>query len=162
MKLYRITPIPYLENYEGLGASYQDGARWNDKGYPVMYFALSASVAMLEMANYFPLPRLIPKNRHLGIYELPDKLIDRLDVTQLPPEWNVYPHPSSTREIGSAWLKERANTGLIVPSAATPDGLESIIIINPLHSGIKQLTLIDTKSTLFNERAFVGNLPGQT
>ncbi|PSU45790.1 RES domain-containing protein [Photobacterium frigidiphilum] len=157
MKLYRITPELYLENYEGLGASYQDGARWNHKGHPVMYFALSPSVAMLEMANYFPLPRLIPKNRLLGIYELSDELIEQLDTTELPSDWNVYPHPSSTRVIGTKWLVKKNNTGLIVPSAATPDGLESIIAINPLHEGIKQLTLVDTKRKLFNERAFTGS-----
>lgn len=157
MKLYRISPIIYLENYEGLGASYQDGARWNYKGHPVLYFALSPSVAMLEMANYFPLPRLIPKNRLLGIYDLPDDLTEEFNTSKLPLDWDVYPHPASTRIIGTEWLVSNINTGLIVPSAATPDGLESIMIINPLHKGIKQLKLIDKKDKLFNERAFTGS-----
>ena len=157
MLLYRITPEQYLENYQGLGASYQDGARWNHKGVPVLYFSLSPSVAMLEMANYFPLPKLIPKDYVLGIYELPDELAERLDTALLPSDWNVYPHPASTRHIGSQWLAGNTHTGLIVPSAATPNGLESIIVLNPLHDGIVHLRLVDKTAQLFNARAFPGN-----
>lgn len=60
MQLFRICPEPYLENPSGPGGSHQDGARWNSPGHPVLYFALSASTALLEMANYIPSPRLVP------------------------------------------------------------------------------------------------------
>ncbi len=66
MRLYRICPERFLENYSGLGASFQDGARWNSKGYPALYFALSPATAMLEMANYLPSPRLVPADYRLG------------------------------------------------------------------------------------------------
>lgn len=62
MRLFRICPEQYLENYSGLGASYRDGARWNKAGIPVLYFALSPAVALLEMGNYLPSPRLVPKS----------------------------------------------------------------------------------------------------
>ena len=58
MRLYRIGRQAYLEDYRGLGASYLDGGRWNAAGVPALYFAETASVAMLEMANYLPSPRL--------------------------------------------------------------------------------------------------------
>ena len=32
MRLYRICHVRYLENLRGLGASYRDGARWNERG----------------------------------------------------------------------------------------------------------------------------------
>tara|TARA_R110000851_G_scaffold44082_4_gene108574 strand:+ start:656 stop:1135 length:480 start_codon:yes stop_codon:yes gene_type:complete len=156
MRIYRITSEKHLESYNGLGASYLDGARWNNKGYPVMYFAMSASVAMLEMANYYPLPKFIPKNFILGIYEIPDQLLAQFDLSLLPDDWNVYPYPSSTRKLGSEWLDLNLNAGLIVPSAATPDGLESIIVVNARHPGAEQIKLIDKKLKLFNERSFVG------
>jgi len=142
MLLYRIVPDTYLENFSGKGASYSDGARWNEPGLPVLYFALSASVAMLEMANYFPLPGLIPNNRVLGIYELPETInFYKLPVAELPKDWNYYPYPQSTRDIGSQWLRTCRQLAMIVPSAATPDGLESIIVINPLHNDIFFLKL---------------------
>jgi len=81
MKLYRICPEQYLKNYTGLGASFKNGARWNNKGIPVLYFALSPSVAMLEMANYLPSPRFVPKSYCLGEYNLPNHLFDNLITT---------------------------------------------------------------------------------
>ena len=32
MRLYRICHVRYLEDLRGLGASYRDGARWNEPG----------------------------------------------------------------------------------------------------------------------------------
>ena len=57
MRLYRICRVRYLENLRGLGASYRDGARWNDPGFLIVHFAETPSVAMLEMAHYLPSPR---------------------------------------------------------------------------------------------------------
>ena len=34
MRLYRICHVRYLEDLRGLGASYRDGARWNEPGFP--------------------------------------------------------------------------------------------------------------------------------
>ena len=48
------------------GASYRDGARWNEPGFPVVYFAEIPSVVMLEMAHYLPSPRLVPLGYRLG------------------------------------------------------------------------------------------------
>ena len=56
MRLYRICHARYLEDLRGLGASYRDGARWNEPGFPIVYFAETPSVAMLEMAHYLPSP----------------------------------------------------------------------------------------------------------
>ena len=36
MRLYRICHARYLEDLRGLGASYRDGARWNEPGFPVI------------------------------------------------------------------------------------------------------------------------------
>ena len=156
MRIFKIGPLRYLENFDGLGASYKDGARWNEQGHPVMYFGLSPSVAMLEMANYFPLPKFIPKDYRLGIYEIPGNLVDTFDKANLPVDWDLFPHPMSTRAIGSSWLTSKANVGLVLPSSATPGGLENIMLINPLVKGSEKINLVDSQSKLFNERAFVG------
>ena len=63
MRLYRICRVEHLEDYSGLGASYRDGGRWNEAGLAVLYFAETASVAMLEMANYLPSRRLASARR---------------------------------------------------------------------------------------------------
>jgi RES domain-containing protein len=155
MQLYRICPEKYLEDYSGLGASYQDGARWNVQGVPVLYFATSASLAMLELANYLPSPRLLPTHYRLGIYSLSSRIkADTLCVTDLPPQWNQYPYPAATQQLGTAWLKEKKRLVLRVPSAAVPGGLEECAVINPLHSSINQLKLVDQQRDIYSKRIF--------
>ncbi len=155
MQLFRICPESYLENYSGLGGSYLNGGRWNQPGQPVLYFALSAAVAMLEMANYLPSPRLVPKTYRLGIYQLSDTLITDYNFA-LPENWAFYPYPALTQQPGSSWLRSKANLALKLPSAAIPGGLGSIALVNTLHPAISQLRLVDIKQQLFNDRAFLG------
>ena len=106
MRLYRICPENLLENYSGRGASFQDGGRWNRAGLPVLYYACSAGVAMLEMANYLRSPRLVSKSYRLGIYETDgDITLEQWGIEALPTGWNGYPYPAVTQELGSRWLQ---------------------------------------------------------
>lgn len=157
MRLYRITKEKYLDNVSGQGKSFLDGARWNRPGLPVLYFAASPAVALLEMANYLPSPRLVPKSYRLGIYKLPDETpCKTLAVADMPPDWAQYPYPSSTQAIGSEWLQQGKSACLFVPSAAIPAGLEQVVVVNPRHEAIAELKLVDVKADLFNARAFQG------
>ena len=106
----QICHVRYLEDLRGLGASYRDGARWNEPGFPIVHFAETPSVAMLEMAHYLPSPRLVPPGYRLGVYEVSDEVaLERWHVHDLPEGWDRYPHPRSTRRMGTLWLmrKER-------------------------------------------------------
>ena len=157
MKLYRICPERFLENYSGLGASYKEGARWNGAGQPVLYFALSPATALLEMANYLPSPRLVPPSYRLGIYEIPDAtVLDSVTDEQLPEDWAQFPYPRSTQKLGDQWLIGCASLGLVVPSTAVSAGLEQIVLINPKHQGVTEISLPESLSELFNKRSFSG------
>ncbi|NJK58637.1 MAG: RES family NAD+ phosphorylase [Pleurocapsa sp. SU_5_0] len=157
MRLYRITKQKYLTSYSGQGKSFQDGARWNSPGLPVLYFASSPAVALLEMANYLPSPRLIPKDYNLGIYDLPSNTKTKtLTIDDLPDDWADFPYPLSTQLIGSNWLNSNQELCLIVPSAAIPEGMENIVIVNPNHPQIGDLQLTSTTPNLYNKRAFQG------
>lgn len=157
MKIYRIAPKCYLDNYQGLGASYRDGARWNKPGQPALYFALSAATALLEMANYLPSPHAIPASYHLGIYEIPDTTpLFTLAESDLPIDWAAFPHPISTQAIGGNWLASGNEMGLLVPSSAVPEGLEKIALINPQHRDCLTIQLIKSTKELFNKRTFTG------
>jgi RES domain-containing protein len=157
MRLYRITKEKYLNNLAGKGKSFLDSARWNSPGIPVLYFASSASVALLEMANYLPSPRLVPPNYKLGIYELPDTVSSQtLNIQNMPPDWAEYPYPVSTQKIGSQWLTDNSSLCLFVPSVAIPAGMENIIVVNPNHPQITSLKLLSFESDLFNKSAFRG------
>ncbi|MDR9468617.1 RES family NAD+ phosphorylase [Marinospirillum sp.] len=157
MLIFRITKETYLETYNGLGGSYQDGARWNLPGTPAMYFGLSAPIALLEMANYTVSPRMVPPDYRLGVYEVPDGApIDRLEEVDWPINWFKYPYPDSTQKIGDQWIREANSFGLIVPSCAVSAGLGEILLVNPYHVEVRNLKLVDTRTDIFNPRAFPG------
>ena len=157
MKLYRICPEVYLENYDGLGASYSDGGRWNSPGKPVIYYACSPATALLELANYLPSPRLVPKSYRLGVFKLPPGApLEDLADNKWPEDWAQYPYPTTTQAIGDRWLASKKALVLRVPSAAVPGGLDKIALVNPLHSRCKEIKLQYSLTDIFNKRAFSG------
>jgi RES domain-containing protein len=157
MLIYRCVKRDYLESYDGMGNSYRKGARWNLPHYPVLYFAPNPSVAALELANYFPSPDLVPENYVMGEYEITDPVTSRtISLQDLPENWKDYPHPNSTKEIGSAWLQQGKESCLFVPSAATPGNLENIIVMNPMHPEIKHIKLTQVIQSIYSDRIFKG------
>ena len=147
--------MEHLEDYRGLGASYRDGGRWNSVGHPALYFAETASVAMLEMANYLPSPRLIPSSYRLGIYELPDDTpMDRWPASMLPSDWRDFPYPNSTQQMGTDWLIAGDGQLLAVPSVAVPAGLDAIVLASPARLDSSAVSLIGVEAEIYNPRAF--------
>jgi len=157
VRLYRIGPEQHLSDLSGMGASYQDGARWNRAGQPVIYMAFSPAVAMLELAHYLPNPRLVPKSYRLATFELPEGVqLDNISLADLPADWADFPHPAAVQKIGGDWLSSTSNLVLSAPSSAVAGGLESIAVLNPRHIDIAKLALIEVTSEIYNPRAFTG------
>ncbi len=155
MRIYRICRIEHLDNFEGRGASFRHGGRWNNAGVPVLYFAESASVAMLEMANYLPSPRLVPAAYRLGVYEVASSAsVKRLQVRDLPEDWNEFPHLPWTRKAGTDWLLHGKESLLCVPSAAVPGGLENIVLASPHRLAPVGIRLIEAIADIYDSRAF--------
>lgn len=157
MLLYRIASEARLADFTGRGASYLNGARWNKAGVPAIYFALSPATAMLELANYLPSPKYIPKNYRLGIYEYGQSgSLYTLLKEQLPQDWDNYPYPQSTQQLGSQYLNNPQFSGMIVPSAAVVGGLDSCVVLSPHTLSTNDLQLVQTHSQLYNPRLFQG------
>ena len=155
MRIYRICRVEHLENFEGRGASFRHGGRWNNAGVPVLYFAESASVAMLEMANYLPSPRLVPATYRLGVYEVASSAsIKRWRVDDLPKEWDEFPHSRWTQREGTEWLLHGKEPLLSVPSSAVPGGLENIVLASPNRLARGGIRLIEAIKDIYNSRAF--------
>ena len=143
MRLYRICRVDHLESYQGLGASYRDGGRWNEPRIPVLYFAETVGVAMLEMANYLPSPRLIPPAYRLGVYEVAgNPPMERWTVDNLRVGWDRFPYPAFTQRMGADWLRQGAASLLAIPSAAVPGGLENIVLANPARLAAESIRLL--------------------
>lgn len=157
MDLYRIGPRKYLEGFSGKGASYENGARWNRPGFPVIYYSCSPATAMLEMANYLPSPRLVPKDYCLAHYKIVLKKseYDVLDRSKCPANWNASPYPITTQQIGSDWLEACEKVLLVVPSAAVAAGLENNAIFNPLHAKASKIKLLNITEELYHSEMFL-------
>ena len=155
MRLYRIAGQQHIEDFRGLGASFQAGGRWNRAGTPALYFAASAAVAMLEMAQYLPSPRLVPRSYRMGVFEASDKLrLDRWRAEELPADWRSFPYPESTQALGSDWLLHGQAELLALPSAAIPGGLGDIVLASPGRLGSGTVRLVETLADLYSPRMF--------
>lgn len=155
MRIYRICRAEHLENFEGQGASFRHGGRWNRAGVPVLYFAESASVAMLEMANYLPSPRLVPAAYRLGVYEVASSAsVKRWRVDDLPKDWDEFPHSPWTQQEGTEWLLHGKESLLSVPSAAVPGGLENIVLASPHRLAPAGIRLVDALKNIYDSRTF--------
>ncbi|PMR71742.1 RES family NAD+ phosphorylase [Halomonas heilongjiangensis] len=155
MQLFRIGPDRYINDLAGRGGSYKNGARWNLSGQPALYFGTSAAVAMLEMGNYIPSPKLVPKGYVLGTFDVASTAIETVELTDLPDDWDQFPYPKCTQQLGSAFLARNQNLILLVPSCAAA-GLDQIAVVNPLHPDISTITLVDTNDQIYNTRLFKG------
>ncbi|QOL25234.1 RES family NAD+ phosphorylase [Thalassotalea sp. LPB0316] len=157
MKLYRVTNKAYADNFAGRGASFEDGARWNSPGHPVIYFGLDMATALVEAANYHPSPRLIPASHCKAIYQLPDDVeVEHLELKNLANNWQEMPYPLCTQLMGDEFLKSNRALVLFLPSVAV--GIEdySMAVVNPLHPDITKLKLIETIQPVYSPRMFKG------
>ena len=124
-------------------------------GVPVPYFAESASVAMLEMANHLPSPRLVPTAYRLGVYEIASFAFTKSwQVRDLPNDWNELPHSPWTRKAGTHWLFHGRESLLSVPSAAVPGGPENIVLASPHRLAPVRIRLIAAIEDICASRAF--------
>ena len=161
MRLFRISSLRHLDDLSGLGASYQGGGRWNEPGVPALYFAQTASLAMLEMANYLPSPRLVPANYRLGVFEVDDDIpMDHWTLAEMPADWRGFPYPKSTQRLGTDWLIHGQGPLLAVPSTVVPSGLENTVLASPSRLGPETIQLRAAEADIFSPRTFANIRPG--
>ena len=135
MILWRIateTRTYAADDISGKGAAANPG-RWNDDGQPLVYAALTISLAVLETAAHIDDAGL-PLNRYVVRIEVPDQVWEQRDeqaVGALPAAWSAIPAGRASVAIGSAWLSSERSPILLVPSVIVPE--EWVALVNPLH-----------------------------
>lgn len=116
--------------FSGEGAT-KVAHRWNHAASDLraVYAADSLALACLEcLVHIRPLP--LPDGIYYSI-DVPDALLERPDPADLPPEWHASIVTAASRDFGTAFLRSRRATGLVVPTAIQPLGLN--VLLNPLH-----------------------------
>jgi RES domain-containing protein len=125
------------EEFSGEGGILASG-RWHIKGEAVVYAATSEPLALLEKLVH---RSVVSRGLVYPLYlaDVPDDLVEELPASALPPDWrSIYP-PTSTQELGHAWLASKSAIGLLVPSVLL-SGAEADVkncLVNPLHPEFK-------------------------
>ncbi|WP_345817652.1 RES family NAD+ phosphorylase (plasmid) [Paraburkholderia sp. PREW-6R] len=136
LTVWRVVTARYADNaFSGEGARLY-GGRWNPKGVALIYTAQTQSLALLEMlvqdsplrARYVMIPA-----------QIPEILIERVDATDLPPDWRDLSARTELQQIGARWAQKLTSAVLAVPSAVVP--AEANYLLNPGHPDFSQIAI---------------------
>jgi len=152
MILYRLSKAKYKNDLSGRGAEIA-GGRWNSKGTAVVYTCESIALCNVEVAVRIPLG-IIPSEYHLIHIEIPKKAkIKTLKASELPYDWNSYPHSHSTQALGDSFISSMKELVFKVPSAAVQGTYN--FLINPFHQDMSKVKVLKTEEYSFDKRLFV-------
>ncbi len=152
MIVFRLCKREYRKDLSGNGAR-KFGGRWNSKGTSMVYTGETRALCSTEIAVHSPYG-IIPEDHFMVSIEIPKHItIAELSLKDLPPEWNFFPQQEETQKIGDAFIQEGKYLVLKVPSA-TIQG-EHNYLINPNHSDMKRISVIQTEPFTFDKRLFI-------
>ena len=151
MEAYRLSREMYASTLSGKGAAIK-GARWNSIGVEMIYTAANRSLAMAEVAVHFTLATLPADYMIITIFIPDDISLVRLNIADLPADWNTFPHSASTQLIGDKFITENKYCVLYIPSAVTHGDYN--LLINPNHPEFKKIKIITTEKFPFDKRIF--------
>jgi RES domain-containing protein len=151
MKVFRLSREKYATPLSGAGAA-MSGARWNPIGIELIYTAQNRSLAMAEVAVHLTLATL-PDDFVMVTIDIPDHIKHKqLTAADLPPDWQDFPHPSATQDIGRAFVMENEYAVLIIPSAVTQGDYN--VFINPNHRDFSKIAIASIQKFPFDRRIF--------
>jgi RES domain-containing protein len=147
VRLWRISNHADLQGVGGLRA----GARWHNRGRPIVYLAESSPGALIEILVHQEIasPASLPDRYRLLTVAVEDGVVP-LDAPPLPPGWTE--RTEVTRAVGDAWLANGRSALLRVPSAIMPDVHN--VLLNPLHPDAGRLRITDVQDVPFDPRLF--------
>lgn len=151
MRIFRLARKKYGTVLSGKGAALM-GNRWNSKGTEMIYTADSRALAMAEVAVHLTLATL-PSDYVMLEIDLPDNLLfQKINVKELPFNWNTFPHSSKTQYLGDFFVRENKFLALQVPSAVVPGDFN--YLLNPFHRDFNQVKIISKNDFPLDTRNF--------
>jgi len=149
---YRLVKKKYTKKpLDGSGGLHVEG-RWHSKGKPIIYSSESIALAKMEILTQLAGERPAIKNYSVFKFVFDKADIYRLKQSELPDEWDAWPHGEGTQMIGDDWIDQGKFLALSVPSATEPR--ERNILINPLHPKIRTVKATDIGLAMFDGRLF--------
>jgi RES domain-containing protein len=152
MEAFRLSREKYPASaLSGKGAAMK-GARWNSIAVEMIYTASNRSLAMAEVAVHMTLATL-PDDYLMNTIFIPDTIsLIKMQMSELPVDWNTFPYPPTTPAIGDRFIAENRYCILHIPSAVTQGDFN--LLINPYHTEFKKISIIKTERFLFDKRIF--------
>lgn len=130
-----------------------NGGRWNPIGVPLLYTSTTPELALLETLVHLdgtPIRDLPPFIRIC--IELPDA-VEELNPSDLPAGWDQLKYPDSLPLFLLPKLVPAfAALAFSVPSIISKNSPSRNVLINPLHSLIGQVKVVDVLPYEFDER----------
>ncbi len=149
MKAFRLTRRKYADAaFDGAGAR-RTGGRWHPRGAVVAYAAEHLSLAALEYLVHVDLEDAPADLISLRI-DIPDDLVEDVDVSRLPANWRTEPAPPELAELGRRWLERHSSLALRVPSAIVPS--EFNVVIDSLSAALERCTIAAPEPFGFDPR----------
>lgn len=123
--------------FSGDGGFYVPG-RWNHKGRKVVYCSDSIALCTLEWLAHHGLS-VSGYSYYKFEIDVPDPLIQKFSVNDLPKGWNREPSIDVTRDFAEKHLfNQDTYLAISVPSIMVPE--EFNLVINPLHKDMQAIT----------------------
>jgi RES domain-containing protein len=151
MEVYRLSRKKFAGILSGKGAAIK-GARWNSSGVEVIYTAGNRSLAMAEVAVHFTLATIPEDYMMLTIFIPDDISLKKINVSDLPADWNTFPHPITTQALGDEFTANNKYCVLQIPSAVTQGDYN--LLINPNHHDFKRIKILSAEKFPFDKRIF--------
>jgi len=146
MEVYRITLAKYAKQLIAPGSE----ARWNSRGYFVIYTAGSRALASLENLVHRDSEGLKSLFKVIVI-SLPDEIgIAEISIKGLSENWTKSNNLYLTRQIGNTWLTSLSSCVLKVPSAVIKG--EFNFLINPAHPSFSTIKIESLEEFEFDSR----------
>jgi RES domain-containing protein len=152
MIVYRVGKTKHAKDLSGEGARLF-GGRWNHQLVPCIYASATRALALLEYSVNVGIEEL-PHLLSIISLEIPDKLVKELRRFELPADWKTISAPSSTKNIGTEFLKALSSPILKVPSVIIEE--EFNYVLNPLHKESSRFKIVGIKEIEFDDRIKVG------
>lgn len=155
MVVWRISKTKYAKTaFSGIGAA-KVGGRYNSIGSPPVVYAAcnTLALAIIEVLVHMH-DRTLPPDFSYTRVLIPDSVSRKqLEISDLPINWSMWPHPDSTRAIGDEWLAEESSCILLAPSAVTR--VDFNCLINPQHPDFDSISIEPPLPLEFDNRLLI-------
>jgi len=149
VRVWRITHRQYAESaFSGEGARLY-GGRFNSEGIRAVYTSGSLSLSLLELLVQID-DRAYLENCVQFYADIPEGLIYKPAVKELPAGWDDVPYGKSAQKFGDQWIKDGKYAVLRIPSVVVP--IEFNYALNPAHRNFDKIEISRSDKVILDPR----------